>query len=305
MVYVIVILAMLCLILILYVIVLRLQLRSINYQLQKRALEESRQLLTLSFQNKELTQLALNVNRCLTAEEKSLNQARKSEKDFKQLIANLSHDLRTPLTAIRGYLQLIAHGDLSISEKKNLDVAMRYTDELGQLIEHFFEYTYLVDAKPEMNLQELNLTNLVMEVLADSVTMFEEQGIAIEIEEGPGVMAFADREMTIRILQNLIRNCIAHSGGNLKVWIDSDIMARIHFQNPLKPNYHVDPSRIFDRFYTGDSSRHRTTGLGLSIVKLLSKWMGGKAEAAMNDNLLELIISLPKEVKKEVPSSQC
>lgn len=298
MVYAVIVLAILCISLILYLIRIWLQLRSINHQLASRAKEQSKQLVTVSVEQKEITTLVSNINRCLRAEEKSSYQARRSEKEFKQLIANLSHDLRTPLTAIRGYLQLISSDQFTANEQKNLEVALRYTTELGQLIEHFFEYTYLVDAPSEMKRKNINLTNVVIQSLADSVNLFEEQELQVKMMGDKPVMAYVDKEMTIRILQNLIRNCLAHSGGDVKVWVDKTDQARIHFMNPIRPGYRVDPAHIFDRFYTGDASRHRTTGLGLSIVKLLTERMGGKALALVKHEQLEIIIELPIEQEK-------
>lgn len=298
MVYAIFILISLCIIFLLYIIRMRLQLKSINHQLEERAKEESRQLLTLSLQNRDLIQLTCNVNRCLLAEEASIGKARRSEKDFKQLIANISHDLRTPLTAIKGYLQLLERDTLTEVEVANLKVALRYTEELGQLIDHFFEYTYLTDATPDMKLEAFDLTNLVIQVLADSVPLFEERGIEVQVTDAPIVTAYADKEMTTRIVQNLVRNCIAHADGNVTVAVEEGTNARIRFSNPVPASFNVDVNQVFDRFYTGDQSRHRTTGLGLSIVALLAERMGGKAMARVEDGRFEIEVELQKKRKK-------
>lgn len=289
--YVIAILTVLLIAMLIYIVRVWWQIRNINHSLEIRAKEDRKQYITLSVHNRGLVALTANLNRCLEAEEKSMMKVRQSENEFKQLIANLSHDLRTPLTAIRGYLQLMNTENLSDDKRKNLDVAFRYSDELGQLIEHFFEYTYLADATKEMNIQTVNLTNLVIQLLADSVALFEENGIEIEVMEGDMVYASIDCEMTTRIVQNLIRNTIAHSAGKLTVKIEQDDMARIYFTNPMRRGYQIDASRIFDRFYTGDQSRHRTTGLGLSIVSLLATQMGGNAKAMSEDGQLTIIIS--------------
>lgn len=304
MIYAVILLLIVCLWLCIYIVRIQVQLRSINHQLKKRTEDQNKQLLTLPLQNKELIELTANVNRCLKAEGRLLIQARQNEREFKQLIASISHDLRTPLTAIRGYLQLVERGTLTEQERKNLQVALKYTHELGQFIDHFFEYSYLLDAKPEMRLETFQLNKLVVQCIADSVALFEEKGIQVQVEEGPPVMVYADREMTIRILQNLIRNCIAHSEGDLTVMIDADEAAKLHFCNPVSSMVPIDPEKLFERFFTGDATRNRTTGLGLSIVKLLSENMGGSAKAVMKANMLEIIISLPliKKSKGEIDS---
>jgi signal transduction histidine kinase len=119
------------------------------------------------------------------------------EKRFKELIANISHDLRTPLTAIKGYQQLIAKKELSDDQRHKLQIAGKHADELGTLIEHFFEYSYHVHAEPEPNLERINLTNLVMECLAESIANFEEKSLSVHIEETVPVFACADKEMVI------------------------------------------------------------------------------------------------------------
>ncbi|URZ18323.1 ATP-binding protein [Clostridium felsineum] len=102
-----------------------------------------------------------------------------------------------------------------------------------------------------------------------------------------------DKEMTIRIIQNLIRNCIAHSAGDVTVKVFKKDMAIIIFKNPLENHKEIDIERIFDRFYVGDSLRHKSTGLGLSIVKLLTEEQRGNVGADIQGNMLQIKVSLP------------
>jgi signal transduction histidine kinase len=282
------ILSFLIIILVAYIVLLQLQLLSINRQLYKRLTENTRQPISLELLNKELNALAININRCLKVEEILRIDSLVEEKRFKELIANISHDLRTPLTAIKGYQQLIGKGTLSDEQKQKLLVAQKYADELGGLVENFFEYSYLVNADQEINIEEINLTNLVTECLAESVTSFEENNLTVRFEEAAPVLVLADRKMTNRIIQNLIRNCTQYSAGEIRVQLLTTRNAVISFSNPVKNASTIDVKQLFDRFYTADKARRKSTGLGLSIVKLLAEQMGGNVSALLRDDVIEI-----------------
>lgn len=268
------------------------QFYNINRQLTKRLLEKTRQPISLELINRDLNILATNINKCLVEEEKLRIDGIKREKRFKELIANISHDLRTPLTAIKGYQQLIENSELTDNQRKKLGIAQKHTVELGQLIEHFFEYSYLINSEPELNLQRINLTNIVIECLAASVPILEENNLAVHIEETPPIFVLADKEMVLRIIQNLIRNCVQHSNGNIEVQLLVMENAVISFRNPVKSTSDIDVERIFDRLYKGDKVRSNTTGLGLSIVRLLAELMGGSTDAKLQNGLLDIQVRL-------------
>lgn len=288
--------AVLCFILLLlaaYLVFIKLQLRGINQQLEKRLTEQTRQPISLSLLDRELNQLAVNINKCLKAEENLRLSAVQEEKHFKELIANISHDLRTPLTAIKGYQQLMDKGTLSGEQHQKLAVAQKHADELGGLIEHFFEYSYLLSANTEPRPERLNLTNLMAECLAESVAVLEEKHLAVNFDEFRPIFIFADREMVIRIIQNLIHNCVQHSDSDIEVKLTTGQMAGISFRNAVKNADEIDVKQLFERFYTADKARSGSTGLGLSIVKHLAEQMGGNTFALLQDGFLEIWVELP------------
>ncbi|WP_333781235.1 sensor histidine kinase [Oceanirhabdus sp. W0125-5] len=258
----------------------------------KRLTEHTRQPISLELINKELNTLAININKCLKAEETLRLKGIREEKRFKELIANISHDLRTPLTAIKGYQQLMEKGELSDDQRKKLDVAQKHALELEKLIGQFFEYSYLLNARSEPNLEQINVTNLVTECLANAIAVFEEKELTVQLEETQPVFALADKEMTVRIVQNLIRNCAVHSVGTIEVGIKNKENPVISFRNPVKNPAEVDVNRLFERFYTSDKSRNQTTGLGLSIVKMLAEQMDGRVGATLKDNMIEIWVEL-------------
>lgn len=273
--------------------ILQYQLHSMNRQLDKRLREKTRQPLSLELINPELSRLAANMNKSLKAEETLRLNGIREEKQFKEMIANISHDLRTPLTAIKGYQQLMEKGELNEDQRQKLHIAQKHADELGYLIQHFFEYSYLLNAESEPAFEGFNLTNLVAECLAESVAVFEEQHLSVCFEEGPSVFAFGDQEMTTRIVQNLIRNGTAHSVGDVSVGISAEEFAVISFKNPVANPQEIDVQQLFNRFYTADKARGKTTGLGLAIVKSLTEKMHGHTKANLQENNLEIRVELP------------
>lgn len=292
--YVVGILVAIIIILIIYLAYVQSQIRNMSKQLDKRLQEHTRQPISLELINSDLNKLAINMNRCLKAEETLRLNGIREEKKFKEMIADISHDLRTPLTAIKGYQQLIGAGELSEDQRKKLQIASKHSEELGQLIEHFFEYSYLLNTEPELHMERLNLTKLVTECLVDSITVLEEHNLTVCFnEDTPPIFISADKELITRIVQNLIRNCIQHSDGDIKVVLLSKDEAGITFSNLVKKPFEIDVSKIFERFYTGDRARSHSTGLGLSIVKLLAETMGGSVNATMEGNNLVINVTFP------------
>ncbi len=286
------VLSIITLISVAYTIILQLQLRNINRQLTKRLNEQTRQPVSLELINKELNTLAVNINECLKVEELLSIDSLKEEKRFKELIANISHDLRTPLTAIHGYQQLMEKDQLTENQRVRLGTAQKYVAVLEGLIEHFFEYSYIVTAELKLNMVRINLTNLVAECLAESVTTFEERGLTVNFVGQP-LFIMADKEMTLRVIHNLIRNCAVHSVGDVDVCVSATENAVVSFRNPVDVAAKIDVEQLFERFYTGDQARSKTTGLGLHIVRLLSEQMGGAAGAVVEDGVIEVWVKLP------------
>lgn len=287
------IMSILIIILITYIIIFQQQLHSINRQLTERLKEHTRKQISLELINGELNTLAANINKCLKAEENLRLDAIREEKHFKEMIADISHDLRTPLTAIKGYQQLMGKGMLTEDQLQKLQIARKHADELERLIESFFEYSYLVNSEPVLQPERINLMNLVAECLAESINLFEKNNLTVHFKESLPVFVLADKDMTVRIIQNLIRNCIQHSDSDIEVRVLAEKNAVISFSNYVKNPSEIDVKRIFDRFYTADKARSKTTGLGLSIVKLLAEQMGGSTYASLRSSIIDIRVELP------------
>ena len=217
------------------------------------------------------------------------------KKQFKELISNISHDLRTPLTSIKGYQQLLEKTPLDKHQVQLLKTSQKSTDELGLLIENFFEYSYLVTAKTEPNLEKININNLIVECVLSYIAIFEEKNLNVNIKETPPVFVLGDKNMLIRIIENLLNNCEKHSLGDIDIKIEFLQNAKITFTNPINQDTNINVDKLFHRFYTSDSTRNKSTGLGLSIVEFLVKQMDGNVGAYLNktDHTLSIFFEIP------------
>lgn len=295
MIIAVVLLSISVLILFLYIIFILKQLKSINKQLDKRLIENTRQPLNIELFNKTITNLSKNINRCLKLEEKRRLESINDQKQFKELISNISHDLRTPLTSIKGYQQLLEKIPLDKHQVQLLKTAQKYTDELGLLIENFFEYSYLVTAKTEPNFKKININNLIVECVLSYIAILEEKNLNVNIKETPPVFVLGDKNMLIRIIENLLNNCAKHSLGDIDIKIEFLQNAKITFTNPINQDTNINVDKLFHRFYTSDSTRNKSTGLGLSIVEFLVKQMDGNVGAYLNktDHTLSIFFEIP------------
>ena len=280
-----------------YIVYLQHQLRSISNQLNKRRLEKTRQPISIELINSELNKLVVNINRSLKDEETLRLNDIKKENQFKEMIANISHDLRTPLTAIKGYQQLLLKGELSEEQIRKLEIAQKHADELGILIENFFEYSYVLNIEAKPKLESINITNLVEQCIVESIEVLEDKNLVVHFNPQQAIFVLGDKKMLTRVIQNLIRNCSIHSAGDIEVKVIENEQGIISFKNPMKHSSKIDVERLFERFYTGDKARGKTTGLGLSIVKLLVEQMNGKVRGIIKENYLEIQVQIPLNKK--------
>ncbi|MEO4052531.1 HAMP domain-containing sensor histidine kinase [Solibacillus sp. CAU 1738] len=278
-----------------YIFYLKRQLRSINEQLIQRLHEQNTQPITVELLNKELNSLVININRVLFDAQRSKSYIKREEKYYKEMVSNISHDLRTPLTAIKGYQQMLLKEQLTDEQLAKIKIAHSHVNRLEQLLETFFEFSYLLSNEDEPNRERINLTNILLETVAGAFAQFEQKGIEVNLPDSEPLIIHSDEEMVLRILQNLVRNSIMHAEGNVTIhtWVDKEF-AYISFGNTMKDDFKIDPNQLFERFYTTDNSRRKSSGLGLSIVKLLAGKLGGSATAKIEDGMIEFLVIIKK-----------
>lgn len=296
------VISVLWVILLLYFVGLKCQLRSLRRQLEYRVSDPIKKPLALEMQDTDLMALTAALNQIFRQDEEFRRIQNMNENEYKELITNISHDLRTPLTVLKGYLQLLERCEIDDTGRKYLTICFRHTDELERRIRQFFEYSYWMNQNQEVQLNIINVTNIIVDSMTDFIPVFEEKGLTMRLNQDTVCKGLADEELLRRVMQNLLKNCLQYSAGEVVVSIteDTDIQRipsqnqtpkdriRICVQNPIAEDLEVDPSKIFQRFYVGKKERNQSTGLGLSIVKLLVEKMQGEVFVTRDGNLLRI-----------------
>lgn len=268
----------------LWLLGIRLQLRSMRRQLEERLQEQTKTPLVLEMQDRELRALAVAVNRALEQENRLRVRQEVQEREFKELISDISHDLRTPLTVTKGYLQLLEECGMEAAGRDYLRTCLRHTNELEARIGQFFEYSVLAAREDQLPLSPLPITNLVTSVMSSFVPLFEEKGLRMRLERETAVTGLAEEQALCRVLQNIFRNCLHYGTGEMSVSVTADDkrgQVQILVKNPVAEPESLDVSQVFQRFYVGTPARGRCTGLGLSIVRHLCGQMQGSVSARL------------------------
>lgn len=271
---------------VIYIIALRRQIRSVNRQLTERRRENSSQSLHIDLIDRELNALSANINDALESEKKLRIRVQEDERKFRELIANVSHDMRTPLTALKGYLQMLDSAPYSADEKDSYNMAVKYVNVMQKRVEQFFEYSYYVSRDDKPELSKINLTNEIVEIILEFFPLYEKADRRVIFEREAPCIVMADKTMLHRILQNLIGNSLNHSAGDTFIDIrgENTVIISNRVENPSE----IDVVRIFERFYTSDKSRAVSAGLGLSIAKLLADKMNADISANLNGVILKI-----------------
>lgn len=285
-----IIVLLVCIIIILLIFIFRFKrdIKYISHQIiQSQGSYRSIRMRTL---DKDIENLVISINDLYEQSEQRYIKIKNSEDQIKKSIANLSHDLRTPLTSIMGYIQLIKSDRCTKQEKeKYLNIVDKRTETLRNLITSFYELSVFEASEYRFMLKSVNLANLLFETLALYYDEFTKCGIEPQInavENCPSIIS--DEKAVVRIFSNLINNIIKHGQGNVVInLIQEKNYLVTEFINNAEGLNEEDVKHIFDRFFTADLSRSdKNTGLGLSITKALVEALGNSIEADYSDGKL-------------------
>ena len=245
---------------------------------------------SISSRDETIRTLAKAINLQLSELRRIKRQYENGDQELKDAITNISHDLRTPLTAIWGYLDLLEKKDLPADEKRYIEQIRNRSETLKQLTEELFRYS-VISSTPEMAYENVDMRRVIEETLISFESALQEANIIpdVQMPENP-IWRRLDSTALTRIFNNIINNAIKYTDGDFSVVLDEN--GCVTFSNTAKELNTVEVGKLFDRFYTVDSAR-KSTGLGLSIAKLLTERMGGTIGAEYSDGNLEIIISFP------------
>ena len=246
--------------------------------------------------DKDVENLVQSINLIFDSKQKVVSEKKKSEDELRASITNMSHDLRTPLTSIMGYLQMIKSEKSSETDKKEyMDIVEKRTKSLQQLISSFYDLSRIEGNEYKFNYKKVNLSNILCENIALFYNDFINNNIepVIEIEEGIKEI-ISDESAITRIFSNLIGNMIKHGENFVKITLKQENdMIITEFINKATGEENVD--KLFDRFYTVDNSRsNKNTGLGLYITRILVEKLGHNIKANLKGDNLVISIAWKK-----------
>ena len=272
----------------------RIEISSIKDQLKEISDRETRELIHSRYGGKNSQELINEINLLLKEMRRDQERYKQKNHDMEQMITNISHDLRTPLTSAMGYINIILTSDMTDSEKENqLNIVEKRLLRLEELINSFFEFSKIISQERPPELEQLNL----IEILQDSIVNYYDDYCSVSREiclkcDRTKLLIFSNRIMLTRIFDNLIGNAYKHGTGTLEVSVEENEKIQICFKNKIIDT-NVDTERIFDEFYSSDISRTKgNTGLGLAIAKQFTRKLNGNIYAVCENGSFSVIIDL-------------
>lgn len=264
--------------------------QEIEQAFRERLTADTNTLIDISSRDAHLRKLAVEINDALRLLRKERHRYQQGDLELKEAVTNISHDLRTPLTAINGYLDLLEREEKSKTVERYVSQIRNRTDVLKTLIEELFRYS-IVTSVQELKPKRIDAVCVLEESLLSFYALMQEKKIQpnIQLPEHP-IWCNLDADALNRIFSNIISNALKYSEGDFTVRMDAH--GRISFSNTATRFDSVAVGRLFDRFYTIESNRN-STGLGLSIAKMLCERMNCDISASYEDNKLYIYVHLP------------
>ncbi len=261
--------------------------REIEEGFRERLITETNTLIDISGHDKDMKRLAGSINKELKKLREDRHRFVQGDKELKNAITNISHDLRTPLTTICGYLNLLSREEKSKEVTRYLEVIENRVEVLKGLMEELFKYL-VISAEENLVYENISLNGALEESIAAYYAVLTEKGITPHISMPEAkIVRSLDKAALSRIFSNLLNNALKYSDGDLDITLKDT--GEIIFSNTAEGLSEVEVGRLFDRFYTVEAAR-KSTGLGLSIARRLTEQMGGVISAEYIDKKLSIIM---------------
>ncbi len=270
----------------------------IRRELTEKLAVETNTLITISSRDKYMCALAENLNKELHILNRKRHYFEQGDLRLKETVVNISHDIRTPLTALSGYLELLrklirgmAEENGNLKEKtetaeRYLDIMENRTGVLAQLTGELFHYSIAVSEEQELSYEDVILNNVLEESVSAYYAALNNAKITPVINmPDHEVKCRLNKDALTRIFGNILGNAIKYSNGDLQITLSEE--GEILFSNHAPALDEVQVGKLFDRFYTVDTAA-KSTGIGLSIARMLTEQMGGTIAAEYQDGVLSI-----------------
>lgn len=270
-------------------IVMKRELRKIANQISR----EDNDFLSVQIVDEDLNRLVSGINHLYEKQLEIRKAANGKEKEIRESISMVSHDMKTPLTSIIGYLQM-AKKSVEEEQQSDIDTALERATYLNGLVNDFFEIS-LIDADSfSPNLESLNICELICEEIFALSPSFDKKGILPVFEKSDrDIRVQADRKMCTRVFQNYFSNCIKYGVGEVVIDVDESSTEKVRITISNTPQNTVNPDKMFERFYRDDQARSgEGAGLGMFICKSFVEAMQGSIRAEMIEGKLVTVIEM-------------
>lgn len=249
----------------------------------------------------EIVELIDNINKIKNSYEIALEDTLKNERLKTELITNVSHDLRTPLTSIINYVNILQQNNITEDERKNyLIILEKKSKKLKILIDDLFEMSKINSGKLELNKEDIDVISLIYQSIGEYSFLYEEKDIEFKVNSNcDEVIVKLDGKMISRAIENIVINALKYSLEKTRVYVNiekQDEYVEVSFKNVANYDMDFDTDEIFERFVRADNSRTSEvegSGLGLAITKSIIERHGGEVNIKREGDMFKIYITIP------------
>lgn len=251
-------------------------------------------ILTQDLGYSEITEFVSELNHILDKHKTLEQEYKEMDIRFKELITNISHDIRTPLTSLDGYFQLLTTCESEEDRNRYMEIIRNRLEILQAMLEQMFTYMKLQNNSYELPLEPCDLNPIVCSTILSLYSEFQDRNIEpdIQVPEEPLIVAAGNPLAFSRVIQNIVKNALEHGSNRFFLHLSSiDDRIIISCGNQMNSAAQLDCQKVFTRFYKADSSRnHSSTGLGLAITKEFVEKMHGEISAEQKEDMFLITI---------------
>ena len=293
-----VILSLLVIYLLVKVITMKSSIRNIRRELAKTKEENYNRQIRTTLNDRDVEKLAVEINENLDYQKNLKLESAESRRQLEKSISDIAHDLRTPLTVVKGNLQMMRNENLSDKGREYLDISFKKADTLKEMVDEFFEMSVLESDQNALELRKIDVPVFLSEFIIENEALIREKNLTPNISlPEKSIYIKADSKSLSRVFSNIFGNIYKYAKGGFDAGVEvADGSCVITIANEVSNPEEIDINRIFDRTYRADKARTAGgAGLGLYIAKLLVEKQKGSIEAKLEADKLKFEITFAIE----------